>query len=136
MKREELQYTDGIDANMLIKFLIEKHDLEDGGKYAETFAIMMLEKTIQYGIKRHNVSKDELAYYLMDVIPELEFTEATAFIIDDQLTGDGLKHKNNFWDIYTNPDILNMMEKLTPENQRKLMTEYYKLLSAQDAENN
>ena len=136
MKREELKYQNGIDADMLIKFIIEKHDLEDGGKYAETFAIMMLENVIQYGIKRHNVGKDELAYYLMDVIPELEFTEATAFIIDDQLTSDGLKHKNNFWDIYTNPDILKMMEKLTPENQRRLMTEYYKLLAEQNADNN
>lgn len=135
MKREELKYQNGIDADMLIKFIIAKHELEDG-KCAESFSILMLEKVIQYGIKRHNVSKDELAYYLMDVIPELEFTEATAFIIDDQLTSDGLKHKNNFWDIYTNPDILKMMEKLTPENQKKLMTKYYQLLAEQNADNN
>lgn len=46
----------------------------------------LVENIIDYGFKHETVSKDQLCYWISDMLPELEFLEVAKFIEDEHLT--------------------------------------------------
>ena len=48
---------------------------------------------IEYGIKEKSVAKNQLVYFLDDMIPEIEIKEIVPFVSDNYLTNDFQKIK-------------------------------------------
>ena len=48
---------------------------------------------MNYGKEHHGHTKDALAYFLSDMIPEVEFGEVAMFMDDDHLTRNGQMEK-------------------------------------------
>lgn len=46
----------------------------------------LLVNLIEYGLAHHNNSKDQLAYFLSDIIPEVEFEDIAKFCDNSILT--------------------------------------------------
>lgn len=55
-----------------------------------------LESIIEYANKHEQVSKDQFAYFLSDILPDIEFGEAAMFMDDGCLTENGLAAKNEW----------------------------------------
>lgn len=51
----------------------------------------LIDNIIQYGFKHEMVSKDMLAEWISDMIPEVEFLEVARFMEDGHLTNGTLK---------------------------------------------
>lgn len=64
--------------------------------FENPFLRELVNNVIDYGLKHENVSKDQLVYWLCDMIPEVEFGEVAFFMNDDRLTAYGLEEKNRF----------------------------------------
>lgn len=60
---------------------------------AEGFEKELIEGITDYGIAHNNTSKDQLAYFLSDVIQVLTFGEAAMFCPDSMLTANGIAEK-------------------------------------------
>ena len=56
----------------------------------------LVENVIDCGLKHESVSKDQLVYWLSDMIPEVEFGEVAFFMSDDRLTVYGIDEKKRF----------------------------------------
>lgn len=56
----------------------------------------IVDNVIDYGLKHNNVSKDQLCYFLNDLIPEVEFSEVARFCDDSILTRDTLRNLEGF----------------------------------------
>ena len=54
-----------------------------------------VENIIEYGQKHEHVSKDQFAYFISDILPEVEFGEIAMFCDDDILTADGQQEKRD-----------------------------------------
>lgn len=93
----------GFAEKQFIEHLIAKHNLTDGNG-AQIFSVRFLEKVIAYGKEHERGSKDGLAYFLFDLIPELEFNEVCGYFADECLTGDGIANKRDYWSKYRVPD--------------------------------
>lgn len=93
----ELEYYAGspIDETKFIEHLIVKHGLSGQNS---VYAIKCLENIVDYGKDRKTASKDQLAYYLYSVVPEVEFKEIVAYIADDCLTSNAIEEKYDYWD--------------------------------------
>ena len=92
MIEKELQFIDGFAHEQFIDYLQTKHNFD-----SDSFAIDLIQQLIEYGRKYHKVSKDQLAYFLTDIIPDLDFYEAAAFFEDKCLTQNGQTEKQRFW---------------------------------------
>lgn len=58
----------------------------------------LLENVVDYAVQHEaGPTKDNLAYVLSDLIPEIDFAEAAAFCRDDILTDYGKAAKKQFW---------------------------------------
>jgi hypothetical protein len=55
---------------------------------ARSYFLMYVDKIVDYGLKYEHVSKDQFAYWLSDMIPDLEVGEAAMFIADSSLTNE------------------------------------------------
>ena len=86
----------GFASAQLIAYLIEKHPCIR----MDAFAVLFLRKVIDYGLENNRVSKDGLAYFLSDLIPELEFNEVCGYYADECLTENGKEAKREFWEHY------------------------------------
>ena len=53
----------------------------------------MLNNIIEFGLKHECVSKDQLAYWLSDMIPDVDFGEVAMFMEDGHLTAAGIETK-------------------------------------------
>lgn len=53
----------------------------------------MVENLVNYGKEHHGHTKDALAYFLSDMIPEVEFGEVAIFMDDAYLTHNGQMEK-------------------------------------------
>ena len=62
----------------------------------DRFAREMAENIIDYGIRNLNHGKDDLAYFISDIIPEVEFKEVAGFCDDQILTDTGKAAKQEF----------------------------------------
>ena len=92
---KKFEYDDhGLASKELIEYLIKDRSLRDSYR-AEVFAILMLEKIIEYGEAVEDVSKDQLVYFLTNLIPELTYEEAVLFFDDEKLTNIGISSKRS-----------------------------------------
>lgn len=55
---------------------------------ALSYFLMYVDKVVDYGFKYERVSKDQFAYWLSDILPDLEVGEAAMFIADSSLTNE------------------------------------------------
>lgn len=62
-------------------------------KHACGYADDLVENLVNYAIKNEHVSKDQLCYYLADMLPEIEFEEVAQFADDSILTEWGKQQK-------------------------------------------
>lgn len=88
----ELEYVNGFASKQFISHLVRKHTLN-----REVFTVLMLEKIINYGLKNYSKNPTVIAYYLMEVIPELDESEAFAYFDDNSLSDYGRKIKRAYW---------------------------------------
>ena len=56
----------------------------------------LVKNIVNYAQKHEHVSKDQLVYFISDMIPEVTFGEVAQFADDDILTASGLSEKRNF----------------------------------------
>lgn len=52
-----------------------------------------MDNVLNYALEHHNVSLDQLCYFLSDMMPFVSFGEVAAFMDDDHLTAAGLVRK-------------------------------------------
>jgi len=53
----------------------------------------LVDNLIDYGLEHERISKDQMCYWLCNMIPEVEFGEVAMFIDDRSLTSCGLEEK-------------------------------------------
>lgn len=51
----------------------------------------LVENIIEYGFKHEMIAKDQLCYWISDILPDVEFLEVARFMEDDHLTNGTLK---------------------------------------------
>lgn len=66
---------------------------ETFGGFDNCFLRGAVQNVIDYAQKWEHVSKDQFAYFLSDMLPEVEFGEVAMFCDDAILTADGQKMK-------------------------------------------
>lgn len=59
----------------------------------QRYALDMIDNIIQYGIQKQNVSRDQLVWFLYDILPDISFKEIAVYCDDDKLTAYGLSEK-------------------------------------------
>ena len=59
-----------------------------------TFGVRAVENIIDYAAKYEHVSKDQFAYFISEMIPEVIFSEVAFFCDDDILTDYGKAEKS------------------------------------------
>jgi hypothetical protein len=65
--------------------------------FTNSFARELVENVIDYGIKYERVSKDQICYFLQDMLPEISFGEIAMFVEDGSLTEFGKREKKKRW---------------------------------------
>ncbi len=60
------------------------------------FTYDMVENLVDYAIQHKSHTKDDLCFFLSDIIPEVEFGEVAIFEDDANLTNCGLEEKRSF----------------------------------------
>lgn len=78
----------GFDRAGFMKYL---EDTFNG--FDNSFLRQTVENIIDYAQKWEHVSRDQFAYFLSDMIPEIEFSEVARFCDDDILTDWGREQK-------------------------------------------
>lgn len=79
-----------IDVEGFISFVLTAHN--DVGT---PFERNLIRSIVVYGNDHHSVSKDQLAYFLSDVIPDIDFEDVIKFIADECLTDASIKLKKS-----------------------------------------
>lgn len=74
----------GFNEKAFTEWLEEKYDLN-------SYAVEMVTNIIEYANKWEHVSKDQLAYFISDLLPEVEFEEVAQFCEDSILTDGTLR---------------------------------------------
>ena len=77
-----------INVEKFISFVLTTY-----GESNNEFERYLLYNLIEYGVKNHCVSKDQLAYFLSDIIPNVEFKDVIKFMNDECLTENAKKMK-------------------------------------------
>ena len=80
----ENKYYKGFNRDGFIEWLEDKHGLS-------SFTVELLDNIIDYAHKHEHVSKDQFAYFISDLVPEIEFIDVAKFCEDDILTRDTLR---------------------------------------------
>jgi len=70
--------------------------------FSNPFLRNTIENIIDYGLKHERVSKDQLCYWLSDMIAEIEFGEVAMFMDDGSLTKNGIDEKQKAICCYNN----------------------------------
>lgn len=63
------------------------------------FALQLLDNIIDYAHKHEHVSKDQFAYFIADLVPEVEFLDVAKFCEDTILTRDTLRRLGRIEDV-------------------------------------
>ena len=82
--RMENKYYKGFNRDAFIEWLEDKHGLNP-------FTVELLDNIIDYAHKHEHTSKDQFAYFISDLVPEIEFVDVVKFCEDDILTRDTLR---------------------------------------------
>ena len=75
----------------------------------DQFARELVDNILTYANKDHSASKDQFAYFVSDMIPEIEFGEVAAFCDDSVLTKNGIMAKQEFID--SNPKVRDFLDE-------------------------
>lgn len=75
----------GVDQGSFYDWISETFVVDSG------YAWQLLSNIIDYGIGHENVSKDQLANWITDIVPEVSFEEVALFCADEILTNSTLK---------------------------------------------
>ena len=65
------------------------------------FSRELIENIIDYAHEHEHISKDQFAYFVSDMLPEVEFCEVAGFCEDEILTKNGIAEKEKFWDSFS-----------------------------------
>lgn len=76
----------GFNKNAFMEWLTNNFTVENFGRYT-------VENIIDYASEHEHVSKDQFAYFVSDMIPEITFSEVAFFCDDDILTSYGKSKK-------------------------------------------
>ena len=82
--RMENKYYKGFNRDGFIEWLEDKYGLN-------SFTVELLDNIIDYAHKHEHVSKDQFAYFISDLVPEIEFMDVAKFCEDTILTRDTLR---------------------------------------------
>lgn len=77
-------YNKGFNEKAFTEWLEDKFDLN-------SYAVEMVTDIIEYAHKWEHVSKDQFAYFISDLLPEVEFEEVAQFCEDCMLTDGTLR---------------------------------------------
>lgn len=77
-------YNKGFNETAFIEWIEDKFELN-------TYAVQMVINIIEYAQKWEHVSKDQFAYFIADLLPEVEFEEVVQFCEDSILTDGTLR---------------------------------------------
>ena len=80
----ENKYYKGFNRDGFIEWLEDKHGLN-------SFTVELLDNIIDYAHKHEHVSKDQFAYFISDLVPEVEFLDVARYCEDGILTRDTLR---------------------------------------------
>ena len=61
------------------------------------FGRATVDNIVEYALKHHNHSLDSAAYFISDLVSEVEFYEVCGFFADNMLTRNGIYEKARFW---------------------------------------
>lgn len=87
----EMNFVKGFDQGQFCQYMENTFSIDPFGR-----ALML--NIIDYAQKHEHVSKDQFAYFVSDMIPEIEFRDVAAFCEDAILTGSGIQEKKAFWE--------------------------------------
>lgn len=77
-------YNEGFNETAFIEWIEDKFELN-------TYAVQMVINIIEYAQKLEHVSKDQFAYFISDLLPEVEFEEVANYCEDCILTDTTLR---------------------------------------------
>lgn len=77
-------YNKGFNEKAFTEWLEEKYDLN-------RYAVEMVTNIIEYAHKQEHASKDQFAYFISNLLPEVEFEEVAQFCEDCMLTDGTLR---------------------------------------------
>lgn len=77
-------YNKGFNETAFIEWIEDKFELN-------TYAVQMVINIIEYAQKWEHVSKDQFAYFISDLLPEVEFEEVVNYCEDCILTDTTLR---------------------------------------------
>ena len=97
MNRNDLEYENHFAGLDFGSYLIEKQEAADPENTFTPLACNFLSNIINYGISTKQTTKDSLAYFLFDLIPDITFDECAAFCEDAILTTGAQEVKARFW---------------------------------------
>ena len=80
----ENKYYRGFNRDGFIEYLEDKYGLN-------SFAVALLDNIIEYAHKHEHISKDQFAYFISELMPEIEFIDVAKFCKEDILTRDTLR---------------------------------------------
>ena len=86
----------GFAIEEFMEFMDEK--LKDNQLHDSHYTRELIENLVNYAENHEHTTRDSLAYFLSDIIPDVEFGDVAAFCRDDILTSYGLEMKKSHWD--------------------------------------
>lgn len=87
---DTITYLNGFDKDDFLWYVSRNYI-----KHACGYADDLVENLVNYAIKNEHVSKDQLCYFLSDMLPEIEFDEVAQFADDCILTKWGKQQKTD-----------------------------------------
>ena len=85
---DTITYFNGFDKDDFLWY-VSRNYIQHASAYADD----IVENLVNYAIKNERVSKDQLCYFLADMLPEIEFAEVAQFADDSILTEWGKQQK-------------------------------------------
>lgn len=93
-----LEYSDHFAGRQFIQDLIKQFGEPGENANHYIFSLRALEMLISYGVEHHNASKNQLAYFLFDTVPDVTFREIVAYCENDILTNNAQLEKYDYWE--------------------------------------
>ena len=90
-----LEYENGFASKQFIEHITAIYCY--GQKLSKMFLCKFLEAVIEYGIESKNASKNQLAYFIYDMVPDVEFCEVCAYCSNEILTNNARLEKYDYW---------------------------------------
>lgn len=93
-----LNFADYFAKEQFIKHVVSKYGEPHDNELLFLYSVRALELMIDYGIEHNNASKNQLAYFLFDLVPDVTFAEVVAYCDNYILTNNARIEKYDYWD--------------------------------------